>query len=53
MPGEPIPMNVLAEMQRHIDEEPWDRREQMFSEMNWEPYGTPWVKLPIRDEERW
>jgi hypothetical protein len=37
VPGEPVPLNVLAEMQRQIDGEPWEVRDRMLMEMNWQP----------------
>ena len=36
--GEPVPMNVLAEMEQH-PEEPWKIRDRMLDEMGW--YAKP------------
>jgi len=36
--GEPVPMKVLAEMERN-PEEPWTARDRMLKEMNWCPGG--------------
>jgi hypothetical protein len=41
--GEPVPMNVLAEMERH-PAEPWKVRDRMLSEMGWCSKGIPWAK---------
>lgn len=38
--GEPVPMNVLAEMERHPTE-PWKVRDRMLSEMDWCSKGIP------------
>jgi hypothetical protein len=40
--GEPVPMNVLAEMERH-PAEPWHVRDRMLKEMKWRPIGIPRV----------
>jgi len=37
--GEPVPMNVIAEMERH-PAEPWKVRDLMLNEMGWCPEGT-------------
>lgn len=39
--GEPVPMNVLSEMERH-QAEPWKIRDGMLSEMGWCSKGIPW-----------
>lgn len=41
--GEPVPMNVLAEMQRHQDE-PWKVRDRMLQEMRWRSKATSWAE---------
>jgi hypothetical protein len=38
--GEPVPMNVLAEMERH-SAEPWKVRDGMLNEMGWCAKGNP------------
>jgi hypothetical protein len=40
--GEPVPMNVLAEMERH-PVEPWKVRDRMLNEMRWHSKGIPWA----------
>jgi hypothetical protein len=35
---EPVPMKVLAEMERH-PAEPWKARDRMLNEMGWQPVG--------------
>lgn len=41
--GEPVPMNVLAEMERH-PEEPWKVRDRMLTEMGWSARGISWAE---------
>lgn len=41
--GEPVPMNVLAEMERH-PAEPWTVRDRMLNEMGWFSNGIPWAE---------
>ena len=41
--GEPVPMNVLAEMERH-PAEPWKVRDRMLNEMGWCSKGIPWAE---------
>ena len=41
--GEPVPMNVLAEMERHQDE-PWKVRDRMLREIRWCPMATSWAE---------
>ena len=41
--GEPVPMNVLAEMERH-PAEPWKARDRMLNEMGWCSKGIPWAE---------
>jgi hypothetical protein len=41
--GEPVPMNVLNEMERH-PADPWKVRDRMLSEMGWCAKGTPWAE---------
>ena len=41
--GEPVPMSVLAEMERH-PAEPWKVRDRMLNEMDWCAKGIPWAK---------
>jgi hypothetical protein len=40
--GEPVPMNVLAEMQRH-PAEPWNVRDRLLTKMGWCPQGVQWA----------
>jgi len=40
-PGEPVPANVLEEMERNPGE-PWKVRDRMLTEMCWCPKGIPW-----------
>lgn len=39
--GEPVPLTVLAEMERH-PAEPWRVRDRMLNEMGWHPQGIVW-----------
>jgi hypothetical protein len=39
--GEPVPMNVLAEMERH-PEKPWKIRDQMLKKMGWYECLSSW-----------
>jgi hypothetical protein len=39
--GDPVPMNVLAEMERH-PAEPWKVRDRMLREMKWHAKPIPW-----------
>jgi hypothetical protein len=41
--GEPVPMNVLAEMQHHLVD-PWNVRERTLGEMGWCPAATAWAE---------
>jgi hypothetical protein len=41
--GEPVPLNVLAEMERHR-ESPWKIRDKLLEEMKWTPEGIPLKK---------
>jgi hypothetical protein len=41
--GEPVPMTVLAEMERH-PAEPWKVRDRMLNEMGWCSKGIPWAE---------
>jgi hypothetical protein len=41
--GEPVPMNVLAEMER-APAEPWEVRDLMLNEMGWCSQGIPWAE---------
>jgi hypothetical protein len=41
--GEPVPMNVLAEMERR-PAEPWKVRDRMLYEMGWCSKGIPWAE---------
>jgi hypothetical protein len=41
--GEPVPTNVLAEMERQ-PAEPWKVRDRMLKEMGWRPKGIPWAE---------
>ena len=41
--GEPVPMNVLTEMERHLAE-PWKVRDQMLNEMGWRTKPTSWAE---------
>jgi hypothetical protein len=40
--GEPVPMNVLYEMERQ-PEEPWKVRDRMLKEMGWRSKGSLWA----------
>lgn len=33
--GEPVPIGVLAEMERHTVADPWKIRDRMLSEIGW------------------
>ncbi|HTX36451.1 MAG TPA: hypothetical protein VME43_15585 [Bryobacteraceae bacterium] len=41
--GEPVPTDVLAEMQRN-PAEPWKVRDRMLNEMGWCSKGIPWAE---------
>ena len=41
--GEPVPMSVLAEMERS-PAEPWKVRERMLNKMGWCAKGIPWAE---------
>jgi hypothetical protein len=41
--GEPVPPNVLAEMEQH-SAEPWEVRDRMLNAMGWRPEGIPWAE---------
>jgi hypothetical protein len=49
--GEPVPMNVLAEMQRH-PAEPWKVRDRILNDMNWCSKGIPWAKWKAAELNR-
>jgi hypothetical protein len=40
VPGEPVPANVLIEMENHVAVEPWTIRDRMLEEISWSPNGT-------------
>lgn len=40
--GEPVPLNVLAEMERN-PADPWTVRDRMLNEMGWCPRGIAWT----------
>jgi hypothetical protein len=40
---EPVPMNVLAEMERH-PADPWKVRDRMLNELGWCSKGIPWAE---------
>jgi hypothetical protein len=40
--GEPVPMNVLAEMERSISDEPWTICDRMLREIRWHSTPIPW-----------
>jgi hypothetical protein len=42
VPREPVPANVLTEMEKH-PVEPWKVRDRMLEEMSWTPQGIPWA----------
>ncbi len=41
--GEPVPMNVLAAMERH-PADPWKVRDRMLNEMGWRVAGMAWAE---------
>jgi hypothetical protein len=41
--GEPVPLNVLAEMERHL-ESPWKIGDKLLEEVKWTPEGIPLKK---------
>jgi hypothetical protein len=41
--GEPVPMNVLKEMQQCPDE-PWKVRDRLLQRMRWRPRGESWAE---------
>jgi hypothetical protein len=41
--GEPVPLAVLEEMERHL-EEPWTIRDRLLTGMGWCPKGVPWAE---------
>ena len=41
--GEPVPMNVLAEMERH-PAEPWKVRDRMLNEIGWRSKSVTWAE---------
>ena len=43
VPGEPVPMNVLIEMEKH-PEEPWKVRCRMLQEMGWGSAPSSWAE---------
>jgi hypothetical protein len=43
VPGEPVTMNVLAEMERHPDQ-PWAVRDRMLHEVRWRSKPTSWAE---------
>jgi hypothetical protein len=46
--GEPVPLRVLAEMQRNPSE-PWKARDRMLKEMGWRPEGIPWAEWKAQE----
>ena len=50
--GEPVPMNVLAEMERH-PAEPWKVRDRMLNEMGWCSKGIEPAATSILSGARW
>jgi hypothetical protein len=42
VPGDPVPMNVLAEMERH-PADPWKVRDRMLKEMGWSSKPIAWA----------
>ncbi len=45
--GQPVPISVLREMERH-PAEPWKVRDRMLREMRWESNGKPWAGWAAR-----
>jgi hypothetical protein len=43
VPGEPVPINVLAAMEQEPNQ-PWVIRDRMLEEMGWRPNGIPWAE---------
>jgi len=43
VPGDPVPMNVLIEMEKH-PEEPWKVRDRMLQEMGWCSAAASWAE---------
>jgi hypothetical protein len=43
VPGEPVPMNVLIEMEKY-PEEPWKVRDRMLQEMGWCSAAASWAE---------
>jgi hypothetical protein len=41
--GQPVPLNVLTQMERH-PAEPWKIRDVMLNEMGWSSKGIPWAE---------
>ena len=41
--GEPVPMNVLAEMEQH-PAEPWKVRDRILNQVGWCSKGIPWAE---------
>jgi hypothetical protein len=49
--GEPVPLNVLAEMQRQ-QSKPWVVRDRMLKEIDWRPNGIPWREWEAAETRR-
>jgi hypothetical protein len=43
--GEPVPLSVLAEMERHINDHPWRVRDRLLKAIDWTPQGIRWADL--------
>jgi hypothetical protein len=50
--GDPVPLHVLAEMERH-PEAAWEIRDQMLREMGWLPRPIPWRLRDPYPYKRW
>jgi hypothetical protein len=49
--GEPVPMDVLAEMERY-PAEPWNLRNRMLNTMGWCSKGIPWAEWKTAELNR-
>jgi len=49
--GEPVPMNVLNEMERQ-PEEPWNVRDRMLKELGWRSKGIAWAERKASELNR-
>ncbi len=49
--GEPVPMNVLNEMERQ-SEEPWKVRDRMLKELGWRSKGIAWAERKASELNR-